>query len=486
MLIIVSKLPLYYFSDATYVYSYGPATNLLVVMGALFIGFDIFCLFKNLNNIKNKKYYPLFILVILMIGVVILRNINPGIIIINSVFAFVTVLMYFTIENPDLQMVDELLKNREIVEKSLEDRSATLLTLTQEVKKPLRDLKDTLVACKDDCDNENHVVFDIIKKVDDLNFIVNNVLNITSMDVSRIKLVEHSYNTYNFFYDISKKTRQALVDKDIELNFEIKKSLPNELYGDSIKIKQILMAVIYNAIKHTKSGFIDVSVDSFTRYDVCRLIINISDSGCGMTLDTINELLKYDQELEESEFKKLEKLDVDLSLAIKIIRILGGNINIKSEINKGSSFNIVIDQKVSLNKDDKLLEDVKRYNTEVFKSKRILVVNDNVKELKKIDYLFNKYNIKVTTSLTGRECVQRIKNGEKYNLILLDDEMKPANALTILKELKNIPKFKMPVLVMLNKEREIILKHYLEDGFDDVFKKQSIEIEVERIFNKYL
>lgn len=487
MLFLVSKLPLYYFSDDTYVYSYGPATNLLVVMGAIFIGFDLFCLFKNINNIKNKKYYPLFILVLLMIFIAILRSINPGIIIINSVFAFVTVLMYFTIENPDLQMVEELLKNRDLVEKSLEDRSITLLTLSQKVRKPLKEIKRDLNYYQQlsDEDEKENLLKTTIQNIESLNFVVNDVLNISSMDVSKIKLTETEYSTKYFFLDIKKRTEQALNGKNLEFKLEVKNSLPPTLYGDSVKMKQVLMAIIYNAIKNTDTGFIDIDVDSITRYDVCRLIIDIKDSGPGMSLEKINELLKYDIDLDEHDFDKIDILDIDLSLSIKIVRFLGGTINIKSVKGKGSTFTIAIDQKVKLELENKFMKEAERYQTEVFKNKRVLVVDDDSDELKRINRLFTKYNINIVSCLLGSECLKRIENNEKYNLIILNDEMHPENALPILKQLKKA-KIKTPVLVMLNQNKEWISKKYLQEGFDDIIKKANLENEVRRIFDKYL
>lgn len=140
MSMIIINLPIYYFNDGSYIYSYGPATNVLLLMGGLFIIIDIFSVLSNIKNIKAKKYYPLFMLIIMMVFVFIIRQINPGITIINSAFAFVTVLMYFTIENPDLKVVNELLRNKELVEKQMEDKSRFLFEVTEEIKTPAKNI----------------------------------------------------------------------------------------------------------------------------------------------------------------------------------------------------------------------------------------------------------------------------------------------------------------------------------------------------------
>ena len=142
MLLCVLFLPLYYYNDGYSVYSYGPATDLLTLIGGLFVLFDIFCVDKNIKNIKSKKYYPLFSLIILMIVVLIIRNINPGLILINSTFAFVTIFMYHTIENPDVLLIEELYKNKTLVEETNEEKSNFLFNMSQEVRNHVKTIAD--------------------------------------------------------------------------------------------------------------------------------------------------------------------------------------------------------------------------------------------------------------------------------------------------------------------------------------------------------
>ena len=485
MAIITCLLPIYYYSDTTFVYSYGPATNFITIIGGICIIFDIYCLVKNYKNIWSKKYHPLFILIFLMIFVIVLRNINPGIIIINSVFAFVTNLMFFTIENPDLQMVEELLKNRKLTEKSLEEKSITLLTLSQKIRLPLKEIKDTinLYNKSENLEEKDFLVDKITQDINSLNFIANDVLNISTMDVSKIKMIDSEYSTDYFFKDIEKKTELVLKDKNIDFKMQVKKSFPKKLYGDYVKIKQVIMTVINYLVKNINEGYLDVDFDCIIRYDTLRLFIDIKSSGEKIPLEEINELMKYEATLTDEEFKKIDKLNVDLSLAIKIIRVLGGSINIKSDIE--NVFSIVIDQKIKLEKENFIIKKINTYQHENLKNNQIVIVVDKVNELKKLNELFSKYNVIVTTCLSGNELLSRLNNNEKYNLILLKDEMDQEKAYMILKKLQEI-KNKIPVVVMLNKDKEMIYKNYLEEGFSDIIKNYDLENEVKRICNKYM
>lgn len=406
MSIIIINLPIYYFNDGNYIYSYGPATNVLLLMGGIFIIVDIFSVLSNIKNIKDKKYYPLFMLIIMMVFVFIIRQINPGITIINSAFAFVTVLMYFTIENPDLKMVNELLRNKELVEKQMEDKSRFLFEVTEGIAKTL---------------NKNE-----------------NVL----------------------------------------LKFDINSNIPAILYGDDVRLKQILISVLTNSINNTKTGFINVSLSAIVRYDVARLIINIEDTGCGMSIDKVNTILDDNRELSNEEVVKLDKLDMDLVATIKSIKLLGGSFNIKSEENKGSTFTIIIDQKCDIKEKTDVMKDIEKYSSDVFGRKRVLIVDDDKEELFKISDTLSKYNVDINTTMSGKDCIYKIKSGEIYNLIIIDDELKNESALGTLEELKKNKEFNSKVIVMLGIGKKHLRNYYIEDGFTDVIIKENLTDEL--------
>ena len=321
MAIIVIKLPLYYFNDGNYIYSYGMATNVLLLMGGLFIIIDIFSVCSNIKHITDKKYYPLFMLILMMIFVFVIRQINPGITVINSAFAFVTVLMYFTIENPDLKMVNELLRNRELLEDQIEDKSRFLFETSQEIKAPTKNIIGITKAF-DKLDNDidkKDAVRIIGDNANGILFRLNNILDISSMDANKIKVNEDYYNTSVFFNEIKGLIQNAIKDKNIALDFKVSSNVPNSLNGDNVKFKQVLMSVILNCIENTKKGYIRIYIDAIVRYDVARIIINIEDTGIGMDIEKINDILDDKSELNESDTSKLDKLDVDLKVSIKII-----------------------------------------------------------------------------------------------------------------------------------------------------------------------
>ena len=295
-----------------------------------------------------------------------------------------------------------------------------------------------------------------------------------------------SENKAIFFNEIKGLTQNAIKDKNIILDFKVSDNVPSSLNGDDVKFKQVLMSVILDCIKNTDDGYIRIYIDSIVRYDVARIIINIEDTGIGMSIEKINDILDDRTELTDSEAEKLDKLDVDLKATIKIIKLLGGSFNIKSEEKKGTTFTIVIDQKCKIEESSKIMKNIEKYSSDVYGRKRVLVVDDSKEELFVISDILGKYNVDINTTMSGKDCVQRIKGGEFYNLIIIDDELKNNSALAVLQKLKENKKFKIPVIVMLEKNKEHFKKYYLDDGFNDIILKENMTDEVERIISKFL
>lgn len=234
------------------------------------------------------------------------------------------------------------------------------------------------------------------------------------------------------------------------------------------------MSILINSAENTKRGFIDLNVSVMVKYDMCRLIITIEDSGCGMNIGKVNDILTLDKPLDEVDEKRLQNMDVDLNITKKIVNIIGGTMMIKSEVGKGSKFIVVIDQKIVLDNNEIIKH---KYN---YDKKRVLIVEDNLDILKKEKEIFKNNDIDVVGTMYGLDAVNRIRSGEKFDYIILDDETVKGSAKNTLDDLKCIEKFNMPVVVMLEKNKEMIKDKYKEIGFSDYILKEDIEKSIEK------
>lgn len=461
-------------------YAIGPCVNLVYLVSGIYLVLSFITSILLIIKKQFRKIIPLFSLIILgMIAAIIQKNV-PSLIIIPSIAVLVEFIMYFTIENPDLKMVNELLRNKELVEKGMEDKSRFLFEVTGDIKRPTKNILLLSNNYNKFNEEEKEKAIKIIKSnANSILFKLNKELDISSLDASKIKVFNNEYDVYILFKSIQEITENLIKSKNVDLKFYVDKNLPTKLYGDEVRLKQIIMSILSNSVQNTNKGFISVDVSAIVRYDVARLIIKIEDSGCGMSIDKINTILDDNRNLTKEETQKLDRLDMDLVATIKSVKLLGGSFNVISEENKGSTFTIIIDQKCNIKQETKLMKSAMKYSSDVFGKKRILIIDDDKEELFKISNILSKYNVDINTTMSGKDCILRVQAGEIYNLIIIDDELKNESALFTLEELTKIKKFNSKVIVMLTKNKEHLKKYYLKDGFTDVILKENLTDDID-------
>jgi len=449
------------------------------------IGFivQIISVLRNYKNLKNKKYIPIYLLVTLGSLVVVNQIINPEMnYLLNPLFIFITVVMYHTIENPDIKLLSEVYKNKELVEQTYEDNSNFIFEMTQEVRNPIFNISNICneIKTEEDIKVIKEKINSLSNTVRQLDFIVNDVLNVSTLDVQKVKFVDNRYNLKTLYDDVI-----AHVKTNIKNDIEFRTNIPNNvpyLYGDHIKLKQILYSLLMNSIKKTEKGFIEFKVDTINKYDVCRVIFTIVDSGSGIAVDKLNEVLSVTGEFDQNDIKELENTELNIKLCQKIIKVLGGNLLIKSKVGTGTEVLLVIDQRIHVKKEE---TDLIKYENSINTNRKVLLVSQDKEISKNIKRKLTDKEFSVSHLLSGLDAIDKIKSGKKYDFILIEDDMKEMNGFTTLKELKKLNKFNIPVIIMLKDNKLSIKEEYIKDGFKDYILLNNISVELDRIVDKY-
>lgn len=480
--IFIIVLPLYYHSIDGVVYSYGPSATYMYLVFAGFIVSFFIAIIKSKNKFKNRKFVPVIAFSILGTIVAVIQKINPGLLLTTAMETFITFLMYFTIENPDVSMLNELYKNKELMEQNYEDKYNFLFEMTAEARNPIVNINRVCneIRHEDDKNKVKEGLLTIGNLTRQLDFSINNILNISSLDVQKIKIINNKYDLEKMCHDIEMKIKHE-VKPSVNFILTLPKQIPI-LYGDYMKIRQIIYSLLINSCKNTESGSINMKVNLIEKYDVCRVVFNISDTGRGMSIEKINEIISSTGELDKNEIDNLEKKEYNLSVCQKIMKIMGGNLMIKSNLGEGTEVVLVIDQRVSHEKEKSILT---QYEQAISSYRKVLIVAQN-KEL--ISMLKKKINPKeITTSVLyyGMDAVDKIKSGKKYDFILVEDEMKEISGFMTLKEMQKVKDFDIPTVIMLKEDKEHIKEHFLDDGFADYILVDNLDTELERIINKY-
>ena len=476
--ILLLVLPLNYYYENDIVYSYGASTNYLSFLALCCIIFWVISIVSNRNNIEWKKYIPLFSLIGCVLIALLIRVNNPGFLVISVTLFLTTFIMYFTIENPDMKMVEELEKNRKLIDRNIEEKSNLLFELSHEVREPLKKINEISYNYK----NTNNVeelqesLKEINEKANDMSLLVNDILDISITSRKNMQIYEETYNPESLFKKLVMKFKEENNNR-ITFSYSIPESMPKELYGDSVKLKQIVNTILTNAFKYTKEGYVDLKVTNINKYDIARLIITVEDTGCGMSIDKVNDILNNNKEFSKEELNNLEKINVGIKLANKLVIEMGGILVIKSEENKGTKITVIIDERIKEEDYNKILEKDNYLN-----NTKIAILGNKTKEISKIRDILKDYEVK--TFLDKDVLKEQIKKHEKYSLIILFDEMEPSG-LEVLKSLKKKRGFKTATVVLLDKSKESIKEHYIKDGFTEYLLLSNINEEIKKL-DKYL
>lgn len=474
--IFVLPIDFVYFKEAGY--TTGPGVNLVYIFSFVFSFVGVACLIWNIKNIRNKKFLPMLIFLFLGGFGSYIQFKEPGLLLAVPIHAYITFIMYFTIENPDMKMVEELEKNRKLIDRNIEEKSNLLFELSHEVREPLKKINEISYNYK----NTNNVeelqesLKEINEKANDMSLLVNDILDISITSRKNMQIYEETYNPEALFKKLVMKFKEENNNR-ITFSYAIPESMPKELYGDSVKIKQIVNTVLTNAFKYTKEGYVDLKVTNINKYDIARLIITVEDTGCGMSIDKVNDILNNNKEFSKEELNNLEKINVGIKLANKLVIEMGGILVIKSEENKGTKVTIIIDEQIKEDSYNKMLEE-----DNYLRNTKIAILGDKTRKINKIRDLMKQYEVK--TYLEKEELIEQIKKKEKYDLIILFDDMKPSG-IEVLKSLKEIKGYKTPTVVLLEDNKTSIKEHYIKDGFTEYLLLSDINEEIKKL-DKYL
>ena len=460
-------------------------TGATTMLGYAMVAIMLTCsLLVALTNIKklDKRYLPIFIVFLLLVILYFFSLLIPGMIIYDLILALMCYIMYFTIENPDMKMLDEVHKAKVISDNANEEKTLFLYNMTNEIRGITKDIDKETDNILDETDNKKIDVEEINNSARNIKgstakftTMTNEILDISSIDSASVRIYNEKYNIKRLLKELVGIYKPKAQNKNLDFRVSIASDIPEYLYGDGINLKKVLTIILDNSIKYTNNGYIEFNINTIIKGDIVRLIISVEDSGIGMKAEDINKIFTKKQEREDN-----HNLNNNLYNAKRLITLMNGTIVPSSSYGSGTTIKIILDQKY-----DTIDTDINKYDN-IYDKKKVLLIDDSPSSEKLFNKILSGTNIELTSVKLGKEGLEKIRNKEKYDLILLDEELEPQNGHIIMRKLLEIRNFNTKVILLTKDNKYDYDDSYLQEGFTDYIIKSSAKEEILNKMNKYL
>ena len=434
-------------------YTEGPSVNFTYTICGVLIFIIVLLMFRNRKNLSNKRYIPIFIfLVAIVLGIIIQKNI-PGLLIMTYVETLTVAIMYHTIENPDMKLLKEMHEAKEISDNANEEKTLFLYNMTQEIRATTKNIDNEAdnIIDSDDIEFDKESARNIKGETSKFRMMTNDILDVSAIDSANIKIYNSSYNLKLLLRTIIGSYTEVCKNKNLEFRTNIEHNIPESLYGDNINLKKVINQLLTYCVKATSKGYVELDINTIIKGDIVRLIITIEDSSMG---------------IKSSDLEKIKMDNKNISESYKLITLMNGAMVITSNYGTGNKIKIILDQKIDKNEN----KEEKKYQ-EIYNNKKILIIDNSEPSIKIIEKLLKNSNIEIDYSLNGKDAYKKIATRNRYDLVLLDEELNTITGEEMLENLKKIRNFNIPVILLSKDNKYEYNEEYLNMGFSDILIK---------------
>ncbi|HCB92715.1 MAG TPA: hypothetical protein DEP57_02720 [Selenomonas sp.] len=405
---------------------------------------------------------------------------------------------------------ESMRRAKEIADKANKAKSEFLANMSHEIRTPINavlGMNEMILR-----ESKESFTLDYAKKIAGaghaLLSLINDILDFSKIESGRMELVETTYQLDSLLMDTVDIIEPRAEEKGLEFNVKADPNLPNDLYGDAIRIRQIIINILSNAVKYTQKGSISfvvsgtrkaaASSNNIEDENTLLLEIAISDTGIGIKEEDKKLLFQDFKRLDTTRNRNIEGTGLGLAITVNLLHLMDGEISVDSIYGKGSTFKIQIPQKI-VDAESALGDFTQRLANGNLEQEtyhvsfrapdaHILVVDDNEVNLLVAKNLLKATEIQVETCISGNECLQKMKETH-FDLILLDQMMPELDGIETLKASKLMPDNKCqntPVIALTANAVSGAREMFLAEGFSDYLAKPINSVKLEQIIQKYL
>ncbi|MBE5877403.1 MAG: response regulator [Lachnospiraceae bacterium] len=485
-LIAMMFLPLDYIETEQGNYSMGLAvigTYGVIVVYFIMMGKELLLHWKEINKYKRTcvlfAYGTQIVLSVYQAIVPTALTSSLGIVLINlSVF--------LTVENPDVHVIEMLRMEKERADEANEAKSRFLSNVSHEIRTPMNaivGLTEVLLR-KDWPSEEKGYLLNIHNSGNALLNLINDLLDFSKIEAGKFEIVDDTYDMEQLLRDVHILGKVRIGNKKLELKMNIDPQLPKQLWGDGLRIRQVIINILNNAIKYTEQGTVTLTVKVVeTEEERVKMYVSVRDTGQGIRQEELSKLFDAFTQVDVKKNQGKESTGLGLTISSQLVELMGGRLDVVSEYGKGSDFFFAVWQGIRTT--DKMGDfhaasnQVEDANKKVYKCEyvapdaQVLVVEDNEINQIVLQAMLEPLKIQLDFAENGKEALEMIQH-KKYQVILMDHYMPVMDGVEATIEIRNMEDEyyrKIPIIALTADAVEGTKEQFYKIGMNDFLTK---------------